>query len=321
MGVAMCAHDKPAALHAFLDLSQRYLLKAELKADERGRVLIAWPPTSPTLVQQKAPTMPKHTDPMRNHLLSALPQADWMRWHAHLEWMPMSLGQVLVNAGQSVRQVYFPTTAIVSQMYTTSEGRDCELAVIGREGMVGVSVLMGADESSPYEAAITHAGEGFRMKKEFVIDEVQRGSASLHLLLRYTQSQITQVSQQVACNRYHSLEQRLCFWLLNRLDRLDGQELVATHERIASMLGVRREGITAATLKLQSEDVIRCSRGHITVLDRHSLERQACECYPIVKDELARLVWPLNEDQLNQAADRRRAHARGHTSLVSTVIR
>jgi CRP-like cAMP-binding protein len=252
------------------------------------------------------------TDPMHNFLLSALPEADWLRWRPHLERVDMPLGQVLVEAGKSIRHVYFPTTAIVSRMYSTAEGGSFELAVIGREGMLGVCMLMGHGcESTPYEAVVTNAGQGYRVKPQFLLDEVARGGPILHLLLRYTQTQITQIAQQVVCNRHHALDQRLCNWMLTRLDRIDGMQLLTTHERIAAMLGVRREGVTAATLKLQRAGLISYARGRITVLDRPALERLACECYQTVKREMDRLVWPLNDAQQCASSHRRQEHTLG----------
>jgi hypothetical protein len=177
---------------------------------------------------------------------------------------------------------------------------------------VGVGVLMNAGgESTPSQTVVTSAGQGYRMKQQFVVDEIERGGPALHLLLRYTQSLITQIAQQAVCNRHHSLDQRLCQWLLTRLDRLGGMQLVTTHESIASMLGVRREGVTAAALKLQRAGLITYARGHITVLDREGLERTACECYAVVRRELDRLVWPLNPLQHDMAIARRQTHAHG----------
>jgi CRP-like cAMP-binding protein len=227
-------------------------------------------------------------DPKVNHLLAALPEAEWQRWLPRLEWVQMPLGSVLYESGATLSHVYFPTTAIVSLLYVMEDGASAEIAVVGREGIVGVSLFMGGD-STPSRAVVQSAGEGFRLKAATIKDEFDRAPV-LHLLLRYTQALITQMSQTAVCNRHHSLDQQLCRWLLLSLDRLRGPELVMTQELISNMLGVRREGVTEAALKLQKAGLIRYSRGRITILDRPGLERRSCECYAVVKKEYDRLL-------------------------------
>lgn len=225
----------------------------------------------------------------QNHLLAALPTADLHRWLPNLEWVKLPLGQALYESGASMAHVYFPTTAIVSLLYVMEDGASAEIAVAGNEGLVGVSLFMGG-ESTPSRAVVQSAGHSFRMKAETLKGEFNRSGPVLHLLLRYTQALITQMSQTAVCNRHHSLDQQLCRWLLLSLDRLQGDELVMTQELIANMLGVRREGVTEGALKLQKAGLIAYSRGHITVLDRPALERRACECYDVVKKEYDRLL-------------------------------
>jgi CRP-like cAMP-binding protein len=228
------------------------------------------------------------TDPKKNQLLAALPDAEWQRWAPQLEWVDMPLGQVVYESGSTLAHVYFPTTAIVSLLYVMENGASAEIAVVGHEGVVGISLFMGG-ESTPSRAVVQSAGQGFRLKAEAIKEEFKR-AAVLHLLLRYTQALITQMEQTAVCNRHHSLDQQLCRWLLLSLDRLQGNELVMTQELIANMLGVRREGVTEGALKLQNLGLIRYSRGRITVLDRPGLERRTCECYAVVKKEYDRLL-------------------------------
>jgi CRP-like cAMP-binding protein len=201
----------------------------------------------------------------------------------------MPLGQVLYEPGATLSHVYFPTTAIVSLLYVMENGASAEIAVVGNEGLVGVSLFMGG-ESTPSRAVVQSAGEGFRLRAQLLKDEFNLAGPVLHLLLRYTQALITQMAQTAACNRHHSLDQQLCRWLLLSLDRLQENELIMTQELIANMLGVRREGVTEAALKLQHEGLIRYSRGHIKVLDRPGLEKRTCECYAVVKTEYDRLL-------------------------------
>ena len=227
-------------------------------------------------------------DPRKNQLLAALPPEEWQRWQPQLDSVDLSLGDVLYEPGVTLSHVYFPTTAIVSLLYVMENGASAEIAVVGQEGVVGISIFMGGG-STPSRAVVQSAGTGFRLPAHFVKDEFTR-SPVLHLLLRYTQALITQMSQTAVCNRHHTLDQQLCRWLLLSLDRLRGDELVMTQELIANMLGVRREGVTEAALKLQAAGVIRYARGHITVLDRHALEERTCECYAVVKKEYDRLL-------------------------------
>ena len=226
--------------------------------------------------------------PRTNHLLAALPEAEWARWHPLLEAVEMPLGQVLYEPGSTLSHVYFPTTAIVSLLYVMENGASAEIAVVGNEGLIGISLFMGG-ESTPSRAVVQSAGQGYRLTSDTIKDEFKRAPV-LHLLLRYTQALITQMSQTAVCNRHHSLDQQLCRWLLLSLDRLQGNELVMTQELIANMLGVRREGVTESALKLQEAGLIRYARGRIRVLDRDGLERRTCECYVVVKKEYDRLL-------------------------------
>ena len=228
-------------------------------------------------------------EPRNNQLLAALPAAEWQRWLPQLEWVEMPLGQVLYESGTTLSHVYFPLTAIVSLLYVMENGASAEIAVVGNEGIVGISLFMGG-ESTPSRAVVQSAGHGFRLNAQTMKDEFNRAGPVLHLLLRYTQALITQMAQTAVCNRHHSLDQQLCRWLLLSLDRLQGNDLVMTQELIANMLGVRREGVTEAALKLQKVGLIRYARGHISVLDRAGLEQRTCECYAVVKKEYDRLL-------------------------------
>ncbi|SFA76189.1 cAMP-binding domain of CRP or a regulatory subunit of cAMP-dependent protein kinases [Collimonas sp. OK607] len=233
--------------------------------------------------------MDKPPDPRENHLLAALPDAEWQRWLPQLEAVEMPLGQVLYESGSTLNYVYFPTTSIVSLLYLLEDGASAEIAVVGNEGIVGVSLFMGG-ESTPSRAVVQSAGQGFRLRARVMKEEFNRAGPVLHLLLRYTQALITQMSQTAVCNRHHSLDQQLCRWLLLSLDRLQGNDLVMTQELIANMLDVRREGVTEAAGSLQEAGLIRYVRGHITVLDRAGLEKRTCECYAVVKRECDRLL-------------------------------
>ncbi len=233
--------------------------------------------------------MDQTTLPKDNHLLAALPDTEWARWQPQLEWVAMPLGQVLYESGRTLSHVYFPTTAIVSLLYVMENGASAEIAVVGREGVVGISLFMGG-ESTPSRAVVQSAGEGWRLRASAIKDEFNRSHPVMHLLLRYTQALITQMSQTAVCNRHHSLDQQLCRWLLLSLDRLPDNDLLMTQELIANMLGVRREGVTEAALKLQKLGLIRYARGHITVLDRPGLAARTCECYEVVKKEYDRLL-------------------------------
>src|SRR5271156_454418 len=225
----------------------------------------------------------------QNHLLAALPDAESQRWLPRLEPVDLSLGEVLYESGARLSHVYFPTTAIVSLLYLLESGASAEIAVVGNEGIVGISLFMGG-ESTSSRAVVQSAGKGFRLKAPLMKQEFDRAGPVLHLLLRYTQALITQMSQTAVCNRHHSLDQQLCRWLLLSLDRLEGNRLVMTQELIANMLGVRREGVTEAAVKLQHAGLIQYARGHITVLDRAALEKRSCECYAVVKKEYDRLL-------------------------------
>lgn len=228
-------------------------------------------------------------NPVQNHLLAALPKAEFERWRPHLELIKMPLGQVLYESGITLSYVYFPTTAIVSLIHVMRDGASAEIAVVGNEGMVGISLFMGG-QSTPSRGVVQSAGDGYRLKGQLMKDGFNQNGPVLHLLLRFTQALITQMTQTAACNRHHSLDQQLCRWLLLSLDRLEGYDLVMTQELIANMLGVRREGVTEGALKLQEAGLIRYARGRITVLDRKGLEERSCECYEVVKTEYDRLL-------------------------------
>jgi len=236
--------------------------------------------------------MPISAEQRDNSLLAALPDTEWQRWEPLLEQVDMPLGQVLYESGATLSHVYFPTTSIVSLLYVMENGASAEIAVVGNEGLVGISLFMGG-ESTPSRAVVQSAGLGFRLKAQLMKDEFERGGPVLHLLLRYTQALITQMSQTAVCNRHHTIDQQLCRWLLLSLDRLRANELAMTQELIANMLGVRREGVTEAALKLQQAGLISYARGRITVLDRPGLEKRTCECYAVVKREYDRLL-PAN---------------------------
>lgn len=233
--------------------------------------------------------MTETTDPRQNHLLAALPEDDWLHLQPQLELFEMPLGRVLHESGAPRRYVYFPTNAIVSLLYVLEDGASAEMAVVGHEGMVGISTFMGGG-SATYQALVQSAGMGYRLRAEVIQAEFERSGPAMHLLLRFAQALMAQVSQTSVCNRHHTVDQQLCRWLLHSLDRLPGNELVMTHELIANMLGVRREGVTEAACKLQASGLIRCARGRISVLDRPGLERRVCECYGVVKKEYERLL-------------------------------
>jgi len=221
--------------------------------------------------------------------LAALPDAQYQRWLPELESVTLPLGHVLYESGKKLSHVYFPTTAVISLLHVLENGASTEIAVVGNEGLVGVSLFLGGG-STPSRAVVQSAGHGFRLNAKDMQDGFDRGGPVQHLLLRYTQALITQMSQTAVCNRHHTLDQQLCRWLMVSLDRLEGDELVMTQELIANMLGVRREGVTEGASKLQNAALIKYSRGHITVLDRPGLEKRACECYAVVKKEYDRLL-------------------------------
>jgi CRP-like cAMP-binding protein len=228
-------------------------------------------------------------DPNQNHLLAALLDAEFDRLSPHLELVPMRLGDVLYESGGKLAHVYFPTTSVVSLHYLLENGGSSEIAGVGNEGVLGISLFMGGD-STPSRAIVQTGGFGYRLPARILMEEFNRASAVMRLLLRYTQALMTQMSQTAVCNRHHSVEQQLCRWLLLTLDRLPTNELTMTQELIANMLGVRREGVTEAAGRLQARGFISYRRGHITVLDRKGLEQNVCECYAVVKKEFARLL-------------------------------
>ena len=242
----------------------------------------------PAAIRSASATPTAHS-PHQNHLLDALPAYDYERVAAHLELVPLRLADVLYEPGMQLRYVYFPTTAIVSLLYVMEDGASAEIAIVGNEGILGISLFMGG-ETTPSRAVVQSAGYGYRLRAQLLKDEFGRFGPFLHLLLRYTQALITQMAQTAVCNRHHSVDQQLCRWLLLSLDRLSSSELSMTQELIANMLGVRREGVTEAAGKLQQAGLIHYRRGRIVVLDRPRLEARCCECYQVVKTEFDRLL-------------------------------
>jgi CRP-like cAMP-binding protein len=234
------------------------------------------------------PTSAKHSA-SENRLLNALPEDDYARLEPHLQRIEMPLGEVIYEPDVQLRHVYFPTTSIVSLLYVMADGASAEIAVVGNEGILGISLFMGG-ETTTSRAVVQSAGHGYRLNAKLLKEEFQRSGPMLHLLLRYTQALITQMAQTAVCNRHHSIDQQLCRWLLLSLDRLQSNELSMTQELIANMLGVRREGVTEAAGKLQDSGLIEYRRGRITVLDRPGLEARCCECYQVVKTECDRLL-------------------------------
>jgi len=224
-----------------------------------------------------------------NQLIAALPEDAYRQWAVQLHAVEMRLGDVLHDSGCAIGHVYFPTTSTVSLLHILENGASAEIAVVGNEGVVGISAFMGGN-STPNRSVVRTAGRGFRLPASAVLQAFERGGTVAQLLLRYTQALMTQISLTVACYRHHSLSQQLCRLLLLSLDRQQGLDLWMTQELIANMLGVRREGVTAAALALQKAGLIRYTRGHITVVDRHALERRCCECYAVVKAEYDRLL-------------------------------
>jgi CRP-like cAMP-binding protein len=251
--------------------------------------------------------MPAPQSPNQNHLLAALPTAEFERLAPHLEPVELLLGDVLHESGGLMHYVYFPTTAILSLHYVMENGSSSEIAGVGNEGVLGISLFMGGN-TTPSRAVVQTGGRGYRLRAQLMLQEFNRAGLMQQLLLRYTQALITQMSQTAACNRHHSLVQQLCRWLLLTLDRMPTNELIMTQELVASMLGVRREGVTEAAGKLQQAGVIRYRRGHITVLERMGLESQVCECYTVVKKEFARLLPDVlqRQDDVLQAQNARR---------------
>jgi CRP-like cAMP-binding protein len=231
---------------------------------------------------------PTGHNPRQNHLLAALPAADYERLLPDLELIPMPLGWAIYEAGGRLAHVYFPITSIASLLYVMENGASAEIAIAGNDSVVGISLFMGGD-TTPSRAVVQSAGHGYRLEATVLKKEFDRGGALHQLALRYTQALITQMAQTAVCNRHHSVEQQLCRWLLLSLDRLPSNELTMTQQLIANMLGVRREGVTEAAGHLQKERLINYSRGRIIVLDRPGLEKRVCECYAVVKRETDRL--------------------------------
>jgi CRP-like cAMP-binding protein len=224
-----------------------------------------------------------------NHLLAAMPPETLRRWCPQLQPVDMPIGMVVYEPGQAIQHVYFPLNALVSLLHVLEDGDMAEIAITGRDGVVGISCFMGGGAGSS-RGVVQSAGRALRLCTSALLEEFDRSGEARHLLLRYTQALIAQMTQTAVCNRHHTIEQQLCRWLLLSLDRLDGPDLVMTQELIANMLGVRREGVTAAAARLQRAGRIRYSRGHITVLDREAVERCSCECYAAVKREYERLL-------------------------------
>jgi CRP-like cAMP-binding protein len=227
--------------------------------------------------------------PQQNRLLEALPELEYKRIVPMLEHVFLPLGQALYEPGGSLQHVYFPTTAIISLLNILKNGSSAEIAIVGNDGVLGISLFMGGD-TTPSRAVVQSEGYGYRMRSNFLKQEFNQGGPLMYLLLRYTQALITQMAQTAICNRHHSIEQQLCRWLLLSLDRLSTAHLIMTQELISNMLGVRREGVTDAAGKLQKDGLIQYTRGHIHVLDRDSLEARACECYKVVEIEFDRLL-------------------------------
>ena len=259
--------------------------------------------------------MPTLHSPAQNHLLANLPAADLGRLAEHLQVVPLPLGAMLYEPGEQLQYAYFPTSSIVSLHYVLESGATAESAGVGNEGVVGIALFMGGETTSS-SAVVQTGGHAYRMAGTLLKQEFNRAGSMRRLLLRYTQALITQVSLTAVCNRHHSVEQQLCGWLLRTLDRAPSRELVMTQELVASMLGVRREGITQAAGNLQRAGVIRYRRGHISVLERSGLESRVCECYAVVKQELIRL---LSDDTCDQGAARLgvRVQATGKSSSRS----
>jgi CRP-like cAMP-binding protein len=238
------------------------------------------------------------TSPTYNHLLNALPIEDYQRLLVFLEPVHLKLGDVLYESGDQLRYVYFPTTSIISLIYGLENGSSAEIAVVGNEGILGIALFMGGN-TTPSRAVVRNKGKAYRLSPQVLMEEFHAGGHVQHLLLRYTQALITQMTQTAVCNRHHTVEQQLCRWLLHSLDRLDSNKLDMTQELIASMLGVRREGVTEAAGRLQKEGMISYSRGRIEVLDRPQLEKHVCECYNVVKKEFERLL-PSSEERATE---------------------
>jgi CRP-like cAMP-binding protein len=235
------------------------------------------------------PVSPKLSDPRQNHLLAVLPDEERIRIFPHLEQVTLKLGDVIYESGTQLHDVYFPATAIVSLLSVMENGSSAEIAIVGYEGIIGIALFMGG-ETMPNRAVVQSAGTAFRLNGRLLKHEFSRAGPFQHLLLRYTMALLAQMAQTAVCNRHHSIDQQLCRWLLLSLDRLPSNQLNMTQELIANMLGVRREGVTEAAGKLQNAGLITYSRGRIIILDRPGLEARACECYEVVRTEIARLL-------------------------------
>lgn len=240
--------------------------------------------------------MPSQHSPSQNQLIAALPEVEFGRLAAHLQLVQLPLGEMLYEPGEKQTHAFFPTTAIVSLHYVTESGASAEAAGVGNEGVVGIALFTGGN-TTPSSAVVQSAGYAYRLGAGLLKQEFDRAGLMQSVLLRYTQALITQMMQTAACNRYHSVDQQLCRWLLLTLDRAPSRELVMTQELVARMLGVRRESITEAAAKLQRAGFIRYRRGHISVLERSGLEGLTCECYGVVKDEMNRLLFDVRHRQ------------------------
>jgi len=245
-------------------------------------------------------TSPLGHHPRQNHLLAALQPAEFERLAPHLEVVALRLGDVLCESGDLIRHLHFPTTSIISLQYALADGASSEVAGLGNEGVLGLPLFMGGQRTT-HRAVVQTGGHGYRVPAAALMEEFNRTGPLFRLLLRHTQALIAQIAQTAACNRHHSLHQQLCRWLLLTLDRLPSNELTMTQELIASMLGVRREGVTEAAGRLQELQLIRYRRGHITVVDRAGLEAQVCECYGVVRKEFTRLLSDTGRTPHSQA--------------------
>jgi CRP-like cAMP-binding protein len=234
----------------------------------------------------------------KNHLLAALPDKDYQRLRPNLERVSLSLGEVVYESGGHLDFVYFPTNAVVSLLYTTEDGSTAEMGLTGNDGVVGIALFLGGD-TTPNRAVVQVAGGAFRMRAKILQEEFAGGGRLQQLMLRYTQALITQISQTAVCNRLHSVEKRLCRWLLLSHDRVKSDELLMTQEFISNMLGGRRESVTVAAGRLQDAGLINYSRGHISILDRKGLEAAVCECYQVVKNETDRLIGETRKFDFN----------------------
>jgi CRP-like cAMP-binding protein len=256
--------------------------------------------------------------PNQNHLLAALPTAEYGRLFPHLEQVALRLGEFLYEPGTQLQHVYFPTTAIISLHYVMESGASAEIAGVGNEGVLGISLFMGGN-TTPSSAVVQTAGQAYRLPGRVMKEEFSRGGMVQRLLLRYTQALITQMNQTAACNRHHSVEQQLSRWLLSTIDRLPAGELIMTQELIASMLGVRREGITEAAGSLQRAGIIRYRRGHIAVIERAGLEKHSCECYAVVRQEMDRLLSDVRYRQSDPALAAKKDQAPGLLRSASSA--